>query len=681
MFPIVHVLGSLAAGIVWGGLVVFRLSQLRRSEFRSERLLFGIVATSCVFVGIALLVYFLSPFFAWSLAIVFVLATLLIAFWPISQEPVSLIRRDSRRIPWLVIGVLVVTQACLFVLMCAGRTSEPLVSPWLLFPDSIFILFCLSTLLSGYVSTKLGARGLPFASVQMLLAVALAAIVYGIGFGFDPFIHRAAEQALITTGSIEPVSVLYSGQYALVGFLHYLTALPIHWIDVWLLPLAVSMLLPLVTYVGLRFGWGIREEVASLGWLSVLFVPFMLLTFTVPFSITYAVFIAGLFLFPLTREKSWWWLLSIVGVLMIFFHPLLGVPTFCLIFFSGFIYRSRTSEQRRLALTALGGAVCLGVPLLLIVYQSQAETEIVLRKLLTNVGAFISLFINPFNNYHPSIRWEYHALYAWRYWQPILLSVVLWPFALFVVARQRSQVLILFAFALGLAGCMYIVSTLFTFAGIIQHEQQEFALRLLQSWYLIPLPFVMLAVDTLYDVVWKRQATLFILALGATAAWYFSYPQYNAKFAYYSPSVSKYDLQTVKLIDHDAAARPYIVLSNQMTSAAALQVFGFAHYHSLQDEEILWYAIPTGGKLYDYYLKIIYGNDPVLLQELMHDTDTESVYVVMPTYWSWNQDILDHLEVQSAQTFFVEDKILIYRFDFYGDTNQDANKDAGTNHD
>lgn len=670
-------LGATLAFGAWFALVTWRLSRLHQSQDRLEQYLFGIFTAACVVTTTSLLMYFTLPFQTSSLAVGFTILTLGIALVPLPPvAPTTSGSGDRLPWPWLALGVLLVTQGSLLALLCVGRTDEPLVSPWLLFPSSVFVLFFISTLLCAYIGTQIGKRVLPFASLQMFLALGVSAIVYQIGFGFDPFIHRAAEQALIATGSIEPTSLLYSGQYAVIGFLHYVTSLPISIIDIWLLPIGASLLLPISAYVGLRYGWGVREEVASLGWLAVLFIPFMLLTFTVPFTIAYAIFVAMLFLFPLVRSTAWWLILCWISTLSIFFHPLLGVPTFVLVFCAGCYERARTSVQRGIMLIALLLATCVGVTGLLIFYQYQAGVSVSLHGLWMNSFSFLSLFVNPFNNYHPSIRWEYHFLYLWRYWQPVLLTVFGWPLALLFARHRFRQLLPLCAFALGLLGCMYAVSTLFVFEGIISHEQHEFALRLLQSWYLIPIPFIALALDRIMLSQWRFTVAIVLLTIAATAAWYFSYPQFNAKFAYYSPSVSKYDLTAVQLIDTDSGRHPYLVLSNQMTSAAALQVFGFANYYSLEDEEILWYAIPTGGPLYEYYLKMIYGNDPALLQDLMRETGTQYVYVVMPTYWSWNPDILHQIEVQSQQIFYVDNKIVIYRFDY---ANTSGHKNTGAN--
>ncbi len=669
MQPIVSTLCALLAFGLWLGFCVWKLSQRNLSGSLVERLLFGVTVFACLVTSAALVVYFTAPVTLVTSAVALLAVTLVVIAIPLSPAFPRVTSPLTRSIPWYALGVLLVSQGSVIFLLCVGRTSEPLVSPWLLFPGSIYILFLLSTMLTAYVCTRLGRLALPFASLQTFIAIGVSAIVYGIGFGFDPFIHRAAEAALVQTGVIEPTSLLYSGQYAVVGWLHFVTTLPTAVIDIWLLPVLTSLFLPWAAYVGLRHGWGVREEAASLGWLAALFIPFMLFTFTVPFTIAYVLFAGVLFLFPLTQTTTWWLLLCWVGLISVFFHPLLGVPILLLAFFSGGYHRLPTSSQKMGLLIGFMAALFAGVPTLLMIYQQQADSAVHLRSLGDNVFSFVSLFANPFNNYHPSIRLEYHLLYLWRYWQPMLLTLIAYPVLLKYGGLQRGHGAVLVTFAAGLFGCIYAVSTLFVFKGIISHEQHEFALRLLQALYIVPIPLLIVMFDRIYDYRLRRWLLLGTLCFAVTLSWYFSYPQFNAKFAYYSPSVSRYDLETVRDIDADSQGRPYLVLSNQMTSAAALQEFGFANYYRLHNEDILWYAIPTGGKLYEYYTKIIYGEDPSLLDELMTSTGTEHVYVVMPTYWSWSPDTLRTLEVQSSQQLFIEDKLIIYRFDTYADEN------------
>jgi len=121
------------------------------------------------------------------------------------------------------------------------------------------------------------------------------------------------------------------------------------------------------------------------------------------------------------------------------------------------------------------------------------------------------------------------------------------------------------------------------------------------------------------------------------------------KFLFYSPGVSEEDVGTVQLIHEDAGEDSYLVLSNQMVSAAAIQEFGFAYYYPLSGQEVLWYAIPTGGPLYENYVVLLDGGfTQERLKDLYLETKVQSLYVVVPAYYGYTiPDILGAVEEMS----------------------------------
>ncbi|KKW30716.1 MAG: hypothetical protein UY72_C0004G0005 [Candidatus Uhrbacteria bacterium GW2011_GWD2_52_7] len=618
----------------------------------------ALICASTLTLG-SLLVYFTLPLNAVSVGGLLTLLTFALLRLP-NPQALSFAFPTFGNVPREIIAILVLFQSVILAFLIAARTSEPLVSPWTLLPGSIFVLFFVSTALTLYVQHRGTSTALLFAVVQLFLAVSVSAIVYGIGFGFDPFVHRAGETALITTGHIEPVSILYSGQYALVGALHFLTQLSVTFVDMWLLPLFASIFPPLAAYVGLRHGWNIDERVARFGWVATLFIPFMLFTFTVPFTVTYVFFAGALFLFPLAQTTKSAAILILAATTMCFFHPLLAVPT--LLLFAASWLAHRLSLWVSVASFVVLTALC--VPALLFVYQMGNGVSIDFSNLVWNVTAFLSLFANPFGSYDPRITFSLNSLYTLRYWQPVvtlLLMLALAPFW----TTHRKHVALLVAFVVGMLLCTYGVSTLFTFKGIISHEQHEFALRLLQAIYIIPICLIPVALSRWQHHALMRTLWFVGMSVFATTSWYFSYPQFNAKFAYYSPSVSRHDVDAVHFMETDSAGNPYVVLSNQMTSAAALQEFGFAHYHALAGEEILWYAIPTGGTLYAYYLNIISSGNTEPAQELMESANVDTVYLVMYAYWPGSSQLIHQLEVQSSHIESINDRITIYKLNRY----------------
>ena len=661
-------LGALAFGL-WVATAAIILNR------RFDPLPLGISVFSLLVLA-SLPLYFILPMTSWTAGVVFIVLTgILIAISTRNRNHGSSIKmreltgritstiRSTDKYTWAII----ILQLLQILFIVASRTSEPLISPWMILPGSTFVLFFTSCFLITRAQIKGESNMLAFAIVQTFIAIGTSACIYGIGFGYDPFVHRTAETALVATGHIEPASMLYSGQYALIGFLHFVTQLSVRTLDIWILPVLASVFLPIASYAGLRDGWKLDEKTARLGWIAALFIPFMLFTFTVPFTFTYVLFAAALFLFPLCRDIRYRYSLIALGLISIFFHPLLGVPITILFVGSSF--------KTKLRIPFIAIATAVAVPLLLLVYQSGSGVSVDATNLITHFSNFASLFASPFGEYSPRILFWLNALYEFRYWQPVgffifgvIASVVLFK-------KHKNEIATLGAFVLGLGACIYATSTLFTFKGIISHEQQEFALRLLQALYITPMPILAIVIaKTTYKTVAAA-----ILAFCATTSWYFSYPQFNARFAYYSPSVSNDDIDTVHYIDEAAGGKPYLVLSNQMTSAAALQEFGFAHYYELDGEQILWYPVPTGGKLYEYYLAAISKADIASFDDLRARTGIDQIFLVMHSYWVWNPDLVEKIEVQSTQIKRLDDRVTIYQL--YGDKNKSEDKDKNADQD
>jgi hypothetical protein len=207
---------------------------------------------------------------------------------------------------------------------------------------------------------------------------------------------------------------------------------------------------------------------------------------------------------------------------------------------------------------------------------------------------------------------------------------------------------------------------MFVFKDIISHEQSEFALRILTVLYLMPLPIFAVQFSLWSKKSWIQISLAVLVIIMTIHAWYFSYPQYNLKYPYISPSVSMADVTAVHMIDEVANGQEYLVLSNQMTSASAIQEFHFANYIDIDGEKVLWYAIPTGGKLYEYYSKAIY-NGPYreLFDELQAKTGVKMIFFVVQDYWKWYDGFVEELKNSSDTQFEVHDgDITIYQFNY-----------------
>lgn len=521
------------------------------------------------------------------------------------------------------------TDLLLLALFIAARTDTALVSPWILFNGEIFVLFLISTIVYLLNAHRYSfMQAMVMGMFHSLAALSVSTIIYGIGFGFDPFIHRAAEEAMIQLGSIEPHQLLYVGQYTFLSALHLLTNIPVTILDIWYVPVLAGVVLPMTTYVGLRQGFGLSEDQSKRWWMAVYIYPFMLLTFSVPFTLTYAFFIgilfAGFTLMKMSRPAQL--VVSASSFALALFHPLLCVPL-------GFWLAQLVFKRRWVRVTCLI-LLAFSLPMLLTFYQYSQGQVVHVYSLIDNVGAFFNLFRNPFYDPYPFIPWHLDALYAIRYWFPYVMVLAGTGVMMATWRHYKRQWQWLLGLITGLMIAMYIMSTLFVFKDIIVHEQAEFALRLLHVWYGL---FLVPCVVGLAQINHRKARLMmqFVTACLVVIAWYFSYPQFNLQYPFYSPSVSVDDVEVVHVIN-EAADESYLVLSNQLTSAAALQEFGFDQTILFDDQEILRYAIPTGGILYPYYTRLFAGEDPnVVIHELFEYAQVDQVYLVTHAYWSW----------------------------------------------
>jgi hypothetical protein len=547
-------------------------------------------------------------------------------------------------------------------LFAFARTGESIISPWNSFHGEPFVLFGLVVccFLIGAVKSRDDRFVFP-GMVLVLAALSVSALLYKIGFGFDPFLHRAAEEALLNEGIIYPKQFLYSGQYLFVAWVSQLTQVRLYWVDVWLVPVFASVWLPPALYLGLWKGWKIPARFARVLWLSLFLIPYQLLTFTVPFTVTFVLFVGFVALLPLAAKNRtaalWLFVANAVGCL---FHPLLAVPVGT---FLGVLLLRHFVKKGPLWAWMSGAMILVlcGVPGLLWVYNLGTGQTVVFWSLVQNMPLFTHLWRSPYWDPYPFIPAWLQFIYGVRYVIPLVVATEVFVWMLY---RWRKQKFIWFdVFWVGVLGCIYAISTLFHFKDIIAHEQLEFALRLLQAWFvcaLVPFAFF-LSVLMRHRVGLWIVVTVFSLVL--VHAWYFSYPQYNLKYPFYSPGVGQNDIAAVRFIEGNSDEGAYLVLSNQMVSAAAIQAYGFAQYYPLAGEQVLWYAIPTGGPLYVNYSVLIEGGfTQERCDDLIEETGVVSVYAVVPSYYEFTiPQIMTELREMAVETIQL-DLLLIYKF-------------------
>ncbi|MEK7189463.1 MAG: hypothetical protein AAB666_00590, partial [Patescibacteria group bacterium] len=239
-------------------------------------------------------------------------------------EAVPLIEPNTRpanRWAWIVLF----GDAYLFYYLFTHATAEATRSPWLFINFKFFIIFTVLTFFLIIFIRRTESSILSFFTIfvhtSLLLSVAL--IIYKLGYGFDPFIHRAAEKYIGDLGSITPKTPYYIGQYALVVIISKITALSVGLIDKILLPLLEAVILPPLVFLTLRHGFQMERQSARLGSLLFFIIPFSSFIATTPndLAIFFAIaliFFGALFL---TTELVPWSVPLILILAILAIHP------------------------------------------------------------------------------------------------------------------------------------------------------------------------------------------------------------------------------------------------------------------------------------------------------------------------------------------------------------------------
>ena len=115
-----------------------------------------------------------------------------------------------------------------------------------------------------------------------------------------------------------------------------------------------------------------------------------------------------------------------------------------------------------------------------------------------------------------------------------------------------------------------------------------------------------------------------------TSVQFISFPRFDAYERVRSFTTSLHDINAVRRVHELAEGKDYIVLANQSVSAAAILELGFYKYYNGN----FFYAIPTGGPLYQEYLSMVY-NEPLRMyaKNAAKLTGVSNVYFILNDYW------------------------------------------------
>ena len=563
------------------------------------------------------------------------------------HKPDPRLREDDRNgwsIKRILLGITCFAVTALssgYVLLGAfrGATTDSIRTTWPLLPAGTLTAIALAWagVLLGTWLVKNRWLAMAQAMLALFATTAIAPLIYQLGYGFDGFLHLAGERVILATGTLSPKPLSYIGQYAFTTWLVRLTDLPLAAVERWLVPAASAILLPLMLAVGRR------KESSLFEFGALALIPLAPFVATTPQSFAYLLGLAAFLLVSGNRSDIRHSIAALIlAAWCVAVHPLAGAPCFVIVLALSILPSAEGGHiiLRNILAWILAISAALSVPLLFAISSATGATPI-----QWNIAQLVSA--QPWLDLLQSLTpWFENRFVVWSAWAALIeksIPVILCFFAVATIIKkqdERHRAILLLVTAILLFLSSAALKTAGDFAFLIDYERGNYAdrLRLVALLCLIPaaLPGIAIAIERMRSGLIGAGALVFFLAV-VSAQSYAALPRHDAVTVGRGWSVGRSDFEAVRAIDRDAGDRPYTVLANQSVSAAAVGTLGFKRYH----EDVFFYPIPTGGALYETFLRMTY-EDPSneTVKEAASLGGTDLVYVVINDYW-WNAEQLN----------------------------------------
>lgn len=520
------------------------------------------------------------------------------------------------------------------IILFQKQTELALISPWEQLNNWFFITIALGSFFTLLTFSQTGSDAYKriLFIVYLFSIFSVAAIIYLLGYGFDPHIHYATVVEINSFGSILPKTPYYLGQYSLVIFFHKIFGFNLQLINTWLVPLGAALSLPfLLSYLHQK-----RKQI-NLAWIASLLL--ILLGFT-PFIVTTPQNLSYLFLIAtvIFVYKKTAWPLSLVSALASFsIHPLAGIPALLIVGASLLTNLKTKNTLIAFLLKPINSAIVFITILSLAIWSIAGFSIPQFNHLSLSLA--LPIFENS-NNYALNLGYFFINNQIWLISVLIILTIFyrqkIWQRR----SQEEKQGAILLSLAASATFVTYLISMNFSFPKLIAYEQDGYTSRLLTIVLIIALPlfwelFYFLAKKATKLKTNQQILISLALALLFLTSIYASYPRFDDYHNSRGYSTGSDDLQAVIIAEELAKQEKYIVLANQQVSAAALKELGFQNrYLNIDNEEIYFYPIPTGGKLYQYFLDVSYKKaERATMLKAMDFAQVDRAYLIVNKYW------------------------------------------------
>jgi hypothetical protein len=538
----------------------------------------------------------------------------------------------------------------LVCILIGSRTNGLLTSPWHSVPQIFFVLFAALCILLWYDTAKNEEQTIsPLLPLMLFAAWGVSAIVYTLGYGFDPQLHIASSTHIFTYGNIDPITPLYLTQYVAINILAHLTSIGIHTITAFLVPILASTLLPYAVYRFLRKDTSHRG--ATMLTLSlILFLPKEWIA-TTPYNLSTVLSVSAITFALWSQTRAQKITSILLGTLALLAHPLPGCIAWIAIIVM-FLVPATISQTKKILLAICAIISSFIFPALFSLYYSLFQSYTIERVLTTRpLADLVTLFASP-RYYAADTGIILEALYSYERLLPIgvftLAIYAIWkrnvPFRIKIAAGTS---LLLLANALTLYLCIQAPE-------LHQFDAAQYAERLLHSAVLCAIPPVLFCVLRAYQRVQAFTAIRRVVpALGILClipAVYLTHPQHNRKVIARGFNTTVFDMALTADIHEQASGDTFAALAPAPTAAASVRQFGFTPYITTASHSFFAYAIPSGS-----YLGLMYntlmseGFSANQLTQVFIETDVQKLYVVIPSYWDNAKARVDEIQAMNPE--------------------------------
>lgn len=562
---------------------------------------------------------------------------------------------------WWSIIIYLILNISLFWILISSSNSQALISPWTIIPKTFFFILFISNFWLFYVLSRNIGKSLKLNLLRLhyFLNFGIAAIVYRIGYGFDPFIHQATMELINQKGVVLPKPFYYLGQYSLITIIHKLSGISIYILNKFLVPALAAIFLPGAIYRFLNEHGSSKRSFFCI--LSLLALPSSLFILSTPQNLSY-LWLALLVMYSFSNAGLA--LKASLALATACIHPISGLPA---IIFLAWLEALKNKDKltifwRKAINPAIWLITAFSLPVAFMFISGQNLKQISFS--WERLGSIFGLAAAPQNKDNLILNFLYLLADNW-----IIIFIALSVFGLVIWFRHKKQEALLLGKMASALLVSFILSSFLSFDFLINYERTNYSERLPILTAIFMLPAIILSTSYVIDRTWRNNrnqliSSWILASILITSSIYLSYPRLDAYNNSKGFSVSQHDIDAVRSIA-DQTKNKYIVLANQQTSVAALKELGFDNYFDKGGEQIFFYPIPTGGKLYQYYLKMV---DEKPRQETMREAmDLAGVresYFVINKYWTLSNRIIAEAKLQADKVWSVGNgDIYIFKYE------------------